>query len=77
MLLDHALEHAIAEGNEIVDFLRGEHEYKERLASDRRETLRVSAFRPTVGAAAFRTRHGVLKGAKAKLRELARTVHVF
>jgi CelD/BcsL family acetyltransferase involved in cellulose biosynthesis len=77
VLLDHALEHAIAEGNEIVDFLRGEHEYKERLASDRRETLRVSAFRPTVGAAAFRARHVVLKRAKAKLRELARTANVF
>jgi CelD/BcsL family acetyltransferase involved in cellulose biosynthesis len=77
VLLDYALEHAIGEGNEVFDFLRGEHEYKERIATGRRETLKVSVFRPTVGAAAYRARHVYAKQAKAKLRELARSMAVF
>ena len=77
VLLDHALEDAIREGNEIFDFLRGEHEYKERIATGRRETLQVSVFRPTVGAAAYRARNVYAKRAKAKLRELARSMAVF
>ena len=74
VLIDHALEHAIGEGNEIFDFLRGEHEYKDRLATDWRETVSMSAFRPTIGAVAFRARHVYLERTKAKVRSLANSM---
>lgn len=74
VLLEQALEHAIGEGNEIFDFLRGEHDYKDRLATDWRETVCVSAYRPTIGAAAFRARHLVLARTKATVRSFTKSV---
>jgi CelD/BcsL family acetyltransferase involved in cellulose biosynthesis len=74
VLLDRALEHAIREGNEVFDFLRGEHDYKDRLATDWRETVCVSAFRPTIGAAAFRARHVYLARTRAKVRSLTKSM---
>jgi len=74
VLLDHALEHAIGECNEIFDFLRGEHDYKDRLATDWRETVCVSAYRPTIGAAAFRARHVYLARTRATVRNLTKSM---
>jgi CelD/BcsL family acetyltransferase involved in cellulose biosynthesis len=74
VLLDYALEHAIGEGNEIFDFLRGEHDYKDRLATDWRETVCVSAYRPTIGAAAFRARHVYLARTRATVRSLTKSM---
>lgn len=67
-LLGYALEHAIGEGNEVFDFLRGEHRYKDELASGYRDTLAVRIFRPTLGALAYRLRRIWLPSWKARLR---------
>lgn len=64
VLLSHALEHAIAEGNEIFDFLRGEHMYKDRLATGYRKTLTITALRRSVGAYAWKCAHRTLPSLK-------------
>ena len=56
VLLGYALEHAIGEGNEVFDFLKGEHRYKDQLATGNRNTLGVRVFRNTLGALAYRLR---------------------
>ena len=56
VLLTHALEHAIGEGNTVFDFLRGKHRYKDQLATGHRSTLCVRVFRHTLGALAYRLR---------------------
>jgi len=70
VLLGHALEHAIGEGNSVFDFLRGEHGYKQLLATGCRETISVTAFRQTLGAVAYRAGRSYLAKAKAKARQL-------
>ena len=67
VLLGHAFEHAIGEGNALFDFLRGDHGYKDQLATDHRETCAVLVFRGTPGAAAYRLRKIWLPLAKARL----------
>lgn len=67
VLLGHAIEHAIGEGNEVFDFLRGEHRYKDQLASGYRNTLGVRVFRNTPGALAYRLRRIWLPQWKARL----------
>jgi CelD/BcsL family acetyltransferase involved in cellulose biosynthesis len=56
VLLGHALEHAIGEGNVVFDFLRGEHRYKNQLATGHRATSCVRVFRYTLGGLAYRAR---------------------
>jgi CelD/BcsL family acetyltransferase involved in cellulose biosynthesis len=67
VLLTHALEHAIGEGNQVFDFLRGEHRYKDQLATGHRETLCVRVFRRTLGGLAYRLRRIWLPSWKARL----------
>lgn len=66
-LLSYALEHAIGEGNEVFDFLKGEHRYKDELATGHRETRGVRVFRNTAGGIAYRLRRVVLPLLKARL----------
>ncbi|HZS65994.1 MAG TPA: GNAT family N-acetyltransferase [Burkholderiales bacterium] len=66
-LLGYALEHAIGEGNDVFDFLRGEHRYKDELATGYRDTQAVRIFRPTLGALAYRLRRVWLPSWKARL----------
>ena len=66
-LLGYALEHAIAEGNVVFDFLRGEHRYKDQLATGHRTTRCVRVFRNTRGALAYRLRRIWLPLLKARL----------
>ena len=66
-LLGHALEHAIGEGNEVFDFLKGEHRYKDELATGHRETRGVRVFRNTLGGIAYRLRRVLLPQWKARL----------
>jgi hypothetical protein len=40
----------------VFDFLRGEHGYKDHLATDYRETFMLRVFRATPGAFAYRLR---------------------
>lgn len=56
VLVGHAFERAIGEGNTVFDFLRGEHGYKDHLATDYRETFMLRVFRATPGAFAYRLR---------------------
>jgi CelD/BcsL family acetyltransferase involved in cellulose biosynthesis len=67
VLLGHAIEHAIAEGNELFDFLRGEHMYKAQLANGTRETNYIALFRPNARSLAYRLRHIHLPAWKARL----------
>jgi CelD/BcsL family acetyltransferase involved in cellulose biosynthesis len=67
VLLGHAIEHAIAEGNEVFDFLRGKHMYKDQIANGNRETHYVAFFRPNVRALAYRLRHVHLPAWKAQM----------
>ena len=67
MLLGHALEHAIGEGNEAFDYLRGEHRYKDEVATGHRDTHCVRVFRSTPAALAYRLRRIWLPLLKAKL----------
>jgi CelD/BcsL family acetyltransferase involved in cellulose biosynthesis len=66
-LLGFALEHAIGEGNVVFDFLRGEHRYKDQLATGHRTTRCVRVFRNTRGALAYRLRRIWLPLLKARL----------
>jgi CelD/BcsL family acetyltransferase involved in cellulose biosynthesis len=70
VLLGHALEHAIGEGNAVFDFLRGQHGYKQLLATGWRETVSVTAFRHTLGAVAYRAARSYISKAKEKARQL-------
>ena len=67
VLLGYALEHAIHEGNEAWDFLRGEHRYKDELATTHRETGGLDVFASTPAALASRARRVWLPGLKARL----------
>jgi CelD/BcsL family acetyltransferase involved in cellulose biosynthesis len=66
-LLGCALEHAIGEGNEVFDFLKGEHRYKDQLATGYRNTRGVRVFRHTPGGIAYRLRRVWLPQWKARL----------
>ncbi|MBI5784952.1 MAG: GNAT family N-acetyltransferase [Rhodocyclales bacterium] len=46
VLIGYSLEHAIGEGNDVYDFLRGDHGYKTQWGKSRRETHAFTAFRP-------------------------------
>ena len=72
VLLGHAIQHAIEEGNKVFDFLRGEHSYKEHLAGSEREGEIVSACRDTLAGRAWHLRHVQLPALKERVRPLAR-----
>ena len=46
----------LGEGNVVFDFLKGEHRYKDQLATAYRNTLGVRVFRNSPGALAYRLR---------------------
>jgi CelD/BcsL family acetyltransferase involved in cellulose biosynthesis len=71
VLLAYALEHAIGEGNAAFDFLRGEHRYKDQLASASRETGFIVVFRRSVGAYAFWMRRVFLPAMRKRIRSSA------
>jgi CelD/BcsL family acetyltransferase involved in cellulose biosynthesis len=68
VLLGYAIEHAIGEGNEVFDFLRGQHMYKEQLANGARETRYVAIFRRNIRALAYQLRRAHLPAWKAHLQ---------
>jgi len=67
VLLGRALEHAIAEGSDVFDFLRGEYHYKNELANGLRETVFAAVYRTTLPAALHRLRRISLPLLKARL----------
>jgi CelD/BcsL family acetyltransferase involved in cellulose biosynthesis len=70
VLLGYIVEHAIGEGHKVLDFLRGDHRYKDELASGERETVYLEVFRHTPGAYLYRTRRIYLPELKARLLQL-------
>ena len=72
VLLGYIIESAITEGHKVLDFLKGDHRYKEELASGERETLYVTGFRLTPGALTYRLRRHVLPAVKARVKEVVR-----
>ena len=71
VLLGHAIEHAIGEGNEAFDFLRGEHRYKEELATRHRENANLVVLGATPAAFAYYLRRIGLPLLKARLQRRA------
>ncbi|HYD58295.1 MAG TPA: GNAT family N-acetyltransferase [Burkholderiales bacterium] len=69
-ILGYAIEHAIQEGNEVFDFLRGAHSYKDELGSGARETQSVTVLQPCLAAAAWRLRERTLPQLKRRLKAL-------
>jgi CelD/BcsL family acetyltransferase involved in cellulose biosynthesis len=69
VLLGYIIENAISEKFTVLDFLRGDHRYKDELASGERETVYVKAFRYKPGALVYRTRREVLPVVKARLKQ--------
>ncbi|MDB4969226.1 MAG: cellulose biosynthesis protein [Myxococcales bacterium] len=67
VLLGHVIEHAIGEGYRVLDFLRGDHQYKEELATGERETVYLTAFRPRAGAAIYYLRRLLLPALKTRV----------
>ena len=67
VLLGWVIEQAIAERLRAVDFLKGEHRYKDELGNGERETACLTALRATPGAAVFAARRQVLPALKARL----------
>ena len=74
VLLGYIVEHAIGEHHKVLDFLKGDHRYKDELATGERETMSVTAFRQSVGALAYRARRIYLPAAKAHV--MAAKAHV-
>ncbi|MGQ0654261.1 MAG: GNAT family N-acetyltransferase [Betaproteobacteria bacterium] len=72
VLLGHAIQHAIEEGNRVFDFLRGEHSYKDQLAGSEREGEIVTACRATVGGRIWHLRRVVLPALKARIKAVLR-----
>lgn len=75
VLLGHAIEHAIGEGVEVLDFLRGDHRYKDELATGDRETVYLNAFRVRPGAWAWRARRLYLPTIKRQVLGVLERVH--
>jgi CelD/BcsL family acetyltransferase involved in cellulose biosynthesis len=67
VLLGYVVEHAIGEGHTVLDFLRGDHRYKDELATGERETVFVTAFRWRPGALVYRARREVLPVVKRRV----------
>ncbi len=68
VLIGHALEHAIEEGNFIFDFLRGEHPYKTQWGKSRRETHTMVAYRPGLRAMLYRLQSEQIPAMKLRLK---------
>jgi CelD/BcsL family acetyltransferase involved in cellulose biosynthesis len=67
-----AIEHAIAEGNRVLDFLRGDHRYKNELATANRETTTLTAYRRTASALAYRAAREYVPAVKGTAKALLR-----
>lgn len=72
VLTAYALEHAIGEGNDTFDFLRGHHQYKDELATARRETSFLTGYRRTGAALAYRALHRQLPALKQRVKRWLR-----
>lgn len=70
VLLGYIVEHAIEEGNEVLDFLKGDHRYKNEIANAERETAYLTAYRPNFGAWVYELRLQSLPALKATLKRL-------
>jgi CelD/BcsL family acetyltransferase involved in cellulose biosynthesis len=68
VLLGHAIEHAIAEGNTVWDFLRGEYAYKAEWGTGVRNTMSVTVQRRGLAALMHDTRTVHLPALKALAR---------
>jgi CelD/BcsL family acetyltransferase involved in cellulose biosynthesis len=68
VLLGHVIEHAISEGDDVLDFLRGDHRYKEELATGERETVSLEVYRRRPRAAVYFTGRIVLPAVKAHVK---------
>ncbi len=67
VLLSFVIEHAIGEGLSVLDFLRGDHRYKDELATGQRQTVSLTVFRRRPRAAIYFTRRVLLPALKASL----------
>lgn len=72
-LMGYAIEHAIGEGQQVFDMLRGEYDYKKQWARDVRETVYTMAYRRTAPAFVYWLRRSLLPEAKRLARRMVST----
>lgn len=65
VLMGHAIEQAITEGQRVFDMLRGEHDYKKSLTNALRLRTSLTIYRPTARMLAYRTLRGAYRGLRA------------
>ena len=70
VLIGYAVEHAIREGNQVFDFLRGDHEYKNQWGKSTRDTHTLTAYRPGLRAFVYRVREERVPAAKRLVKRL-------
>lgn len=71
-LMGYAIEQAIAEGAQVFDMLRGEHDFKTQWAKQKRSTAQATVFEGSLAAALWRLRMHLLPPAKRFLQPLQR-----
>ncbi len=72
LLLGYAIEHAIGEGNESFDMMRGEHDYKTQWSRQQRTTRSLTLYRPGPAAFLWRARFEQLPPVWARLKRWMR-----
>ena len=72
LLLGYAIEHAIDEGNESFDMMRGEHDYKTQWSRQQRTTRSLTLYRPGPAAFLWRARFEQLPPVWARLKRRMR-----
>jgi CelD/BcsL family acetyltransferase involved in cellulose biosynthesis len=71
VLMGHAIEHAIAERNDVFDYLRGEHEYKTQWGKGRRRTGTLTVYSRGWRAGLFHLRDRSVPMLKQSLKDRA------
>jgi CelD/BcsL family acetyltransferase involved in cellulose biosynthesis len=76
VLLTYMVESAIGEGHGVLDFLRGEHAYKEQFTSSKRETVLRTVLRSNPGAWVYRVRRLYLPKVKARVMRAVKNLGI-
>lgn len=70
VIMGYAIEHAINEGNQVFDMLKGDYRYKRSLAKGKNHTWHVTAVRFSVPGLIYRFRHEFLPSIKKVVRRI-------
>ena len=76
VLLGYAIEHMIAEGKRVFDFLRGEHRYKDELATSSRVTVEIRSWRWNLAGRIAHLRHCLLPTLRKRAGKAVKTLRL-